>query len=185
MSILSLPGPGYSKASMWNLGLNTQGHDFRTKASIIVVRGSVEREDVELCWDEFSCSCWSCPTLCNPMYCSILGLCVHHQLPEFTQTHAHWVNAIQPSHPLPLPSPPAFSLSQHQGLFKWVSSSHQVAKILPRCVVICCFNWSIHKKNPVSHKYIVRKERYIFIAFQDNYEYPLILHQNLTSGSFL
>ena len=49
MSILSLPGPGYSKASMWNLGLNTQGHDFRTKASIIVVRGSVEREDVELC----------------------------------------------------------------------------------------------------------------------------------------
>ena len=57
------------------------------------------------------------------------GLPVHHQLPEFTQTHVHWVgDAIQPSHPLSSPSPPAFSLSQHQGLFKWVSSSHQVAK---------------------------------------------------------
>ena len=57
------------------------------------------------------------------------GLPVHHQLPEFTQTHVHWVgDAIQPSHPLSSPSPPAFNLSQHQGLFQWVSSSHQVAK---------------------------------------------------------
>ena len=56
---------------------------------------------------------------------------VHHQLPELAQTHAHWVgDAIQPSHPLSSPSPPAFNLSQHQGLFKWVSSSHQVAKVL-------------------------------------------------------
>ena len=59
------------------------------------------------------------------------GLPVHHQLPEFTQTHVHWVDdAIQPSHPLSSPSPPAFNLSQHQGLFQWVSSSHQVAKVL-------------------------------------------------------
>ena len=59
------------------------------------------------------------------------GLPVHHQLLKFTQTHVHWVDdAIQPSHPLLSPSPPAFNLSQHQGLFKWVSSSHQVAKIL-------------------------------------------------------
>ena len=59
------------------------------------------------------------------------GLPVHHQLPEFTQTHVHWVSdAIQPSHPLSSPSPPAFNLSQHQGLFQWVSSSHQVAKVL-------------------------------------------------------
>ena len=65
------------------------------------------------------------------MDCSMPGLPVHHQLPEFTQTHVHWVSdAIQPSHPLSSPSPPAFSLSQHQGLFKWVSSSHQVAKVL-------------------------------------------------------
>ena len=59
------------------------------------------------------------------------GLPVHHQLLESTQTHVHWVgDAIQPSHPLSSPSPPAFNLSQHQGLFKWVSSSHQVAKVL-------------------------------------------------------
>ena len=72
-----------------------------------------------------------CPTLCNPVDCSPPDLPVHHQLPEFTQTHVHWVgDAIQPSHPLSSPSPPDLSLSQHQGLFKWVSSSHQVAKVL-------------------------------------------------------
>ena len=59
----------------------------------------------------------SCPTLCNPMDCSTSGLPVHHQLPEFTQTHVHQVSdAIQPSHPLSSPSPPAFNLSQHQVL---------------------------------------------------------------------
>ena len=73
----------------------------------------------------------SCPTLCDPMNCSMPGLLVHHQLLEFTQTHVHWAgDAIQPSHPLSSPSPPAPNPSQHQGLFKWVSSSHQVAKIL-------------------------------------------------------
>ena len=67
----------------------------------------------------------------NPMYCSMPGLPVHHQFPGFTQIHVHWVgDAIQPSHPLSSPFPPAFSLSQHQGLFKWVSSSHKVAKVL-------------------------------------------------------
>ena len=68
---------------------------------------------------------------CDPMNHSTPGLPVHHQLLESTQTHVHWVSdAIQPSHPLSSPSPPAFNLSQHQGLFKWVSSLHQVAKIL-------------------------------------------------------
>ena len=63
----------------------------------------------------------SCLTLCDPMDCSTPGLPGYHQLPEFTQTHVHWVgDAIQPSHPLPSPSP-AFNLSQHQGLFQWVS----------------------------------------------------------------
>ena len=67
----------------------------------------------------------------RPMDCSTPGLPVHHQLPEFTQTHLHWVDdAIQPSHPLLSPSPPTFNLSQHQGLSKWVSSLHQVAKVL-------------------------------------------------------
>ena len=70
-----------------------------------------------------------CLTLCNPMDCSLPGFPVHHQLPEFTQTHLHWVSdAIQPSHPLSSPSPPTFNPSQHQGLFKWVSSSHLGAK---------------------------------------------------------
>ena len=70
-------------------------------------------------------------TLCDPMDYSRPGLPVHRQLPEFTQIHVHWVNdAIQPSHPLLSPSPPAFNLFQHQGLFRWVSSSHQVAKVL-------------------------------------------------------
>ena len=72
-----------------------------------------------------------CPTPCDSMDCSTWGLPVHHQLPDVTQTHVHWVSdAIQPSHPLSSPSPPTFHLSQHQDLFKWVSYSHQVAKVL-------------------------------------------------------
>ena len=70
-------------------------------------------------------------TLCNPMNHRASGLPVHYQLPEFTQTNVHWVDdAIQPSHPLSSPSPPALNLSQHQDLFKWVSSLHQGAKVL-------------------------------------------------------
>ena len=73
----------------------------------------------------------SCPTLCNPTDCSTPGFPVHHPLLELAQTHVHRVgDAIEPSHPLLSPSPPAFNLSQHQGLFQWVSSSHQVAKVL-------------------------------------------------------
>ena len=73
----------------------------------------------------------SCLTLCDPMNCSMPGLPVHHQLPEFTQTHVDWIgDTIQPSHPLSPPSPPIFNLSQHQGLFQWVGSSNQVAKVL-------------------------------------------------------
>ena len=69
--------------------------------------------------------------LCDPMNCSTPGLPVHHQLSEFTQTHVHWVSdAIQPSHPLSSPSPPAPNPSQHQSLFQWLSSSHEVAKVL-------------------------------------------------------
>ena len=71
----------------------------------------------------------SCPTLCDPMNRSTPGLPVHHQLLESTQTHVHWVSdAIQLSHPLSSPSPPAFNLSQHQGLFRWVSSLHHMVK---------------------------------------------------------
>ena len=71
---------------------------------------------------QFSTVAQSCPTLCDPMDCSMPGLPVRHQLPELTQTHVHSVSdAIQPSHPLSSPSPPAFNLSQHQGLFHALS----------------------------------------------------------------
>ena len=72
-----------------------------------------------------------CPTLCDPMNRSTPGLPVHHQLPELTQTHVHRVgDAIQPSHSLSSPSPPAPNPSQHQSLFQWLNSSHEVAKVL-------------------------------------------------------
>ena len=80
---------------------------------------------------QFSSVTQSCLSLCDLMDCRMPGFPVHHQLPELTQTHAHRVgDNIQPSHLLSAPSPPAFNLSQHQGIFKWVSSSHQVAKVL-------------------------------------------------------
>ena len=79
----------------------------------------------------FSSIAQVCPTLWNPMDCSTPGLPVHHQLPEFTQTHVHRVSdAIQLSHPLSSPSPPAPNPSQHQSLFQWVNSLHEVAKVL-------------------------------------------------------
>ena len=90
---------------------------------------------------QFSSVTHLCPTLCNPMDCGTPSLLVHHQPTEFTQSHVHWVgDAIQPSHPLAIP-PPAFNLSQHQGLFKWVSSSHQVAKVLEFQLQHQSFQW--------------------------------------------
>ena len=81
-------------------------------------------------------------TLCDPMNRSMPGLPVHHQLPEFTQTHVHWVgDAIQPSHLLSSSSSPALSLSQHQGLFKWVNTSHQMAKVLEFQLQHQSFQW--------------------------------------------
>ena len=90
----------------------------------------------------FSSVAQSCPTLCDPMDCSTPGLPVHHQLPELAQTHVHQVNdAIEPSHPLSSPSPPTFNLFQHEGLFQWVSSSHQVAKVLEFQLQHHSFQW--------------------------------------------
>ena len=92
---------------------------------------------------QFSSVTQSCLTLCDPINRSTPGLPVHHQLPESTQTHVHQVSdAIQPSHPLSSPSPPALNLSQHQGLLKWVSSSHQVAKILEFQLQHQSFQWT-------------------------------------------
>ena len=95
------------------------------------------------------------------MDCSTPGLPVHHQLPEFTQTHVHWVDdAIQPSHPLLSPSLPTFNLSQHQGFFfQWVNSSHQVAKVLS-------FSFNISPPNEYSELIFLRMDWLDFLAAQ-------------------
>ena len=72
----------------------------------------------------------SCPTLCEPMDCSIPDFPVLHYLLKFAQTQVHWLDDVQPSHPRSTPSPHALNLSQHQGVFQWVSSLHQVVKVL-------------------------------------------------------
>ena len=93
---------------------------------------------------QFSSITQLCLTLCDPMNHTMPGLPVHHQLSESTQTHVHWVgNAIQPSHPLSSPSPPALSLDQHQSLFKWDSSLHQVAKVLEFQLQHQSFQWTL------------------------------------------
>ena len=92
---------------------------------------------------QFSSVAQSFLTLCDPMNCSKPGLPVHHKLPEFTQTHVHRIgDAIQLSHPLSSPSPPAPNPSQHQGLFQWVSSSREVAKVLEFQLQHQSFQWT-------------------------------------------
>ena len=92
---------------------------------------------------QFSSVTESCLTLCDPMNRSTPGLPVHRQLLEFTQTHVPWVgDTIQPSHPLASPSFPALNPSQHQGLFKWASSLHQVAKVSEFQLQHQCFQWT-------------------------------------------
>ena len=94
---------------------------------------------------EVACCCsvaQSCLTLCDPMDCSTPGFPVLHHLQEFAQTLIHWVSdAIQPSRPLSSPSPPAFNLSQHRGLFQWVGSLHHVAKVLELQLQHQSFQW--------------------------------------------
>ena len=92
---------------------------------------------------QFSLVAKSCPMLCDPMDCSTPGFPVHHQLPELSQTHVHQVgDVIQSSHSLSSPYPPAFNLSQHQGLFQWVSPLHQVAKVLEFQLQHQSFQWT-------------------------------------------
>ena len=110
------------------------------------ISGGMDKEDmvhIYTQWNiQFSSVAQSCPPLCNPMNRSMPGLPVHHQLPEFTQTHVHrFCDAIQPSHPLSSPFPPSPNPSQHQSLFQWVNSSHEVAaaaaKSLQSCPTLC------------------------------------------------
>ena len=106
------------------------------KSPFVVFMRRNRRDSVS--WSQFSSVTQLCLTLCDPMNCSTPGLPIHHQLPELTQTHVHWVgDALQPSHPLSSPSPPAPSPSQHQSLFQWVSSSQStgvsaLASFLPK-----------------------------------------------------
>ena len=148
---LTLEPMGYFWAWTTTLdGLFSELHEYETDYSGWAPSGTVEnrwgiRSPVEsILWNicfiqttpldgsvQFSSVAQSCPTLCDPMNHSTPGIPVHHQLPEFTQTHVHQVgDAIQPSHPLSSPSPPAPNPSQNHSLFQWVNSSHEVAKVL-------------------------------------------------------
>ena len=118
---------------------------------LLLSEGNKERGFLEGAWPaelhirpyQFSSVTQSCLTLCDPVNCSTPGLPVHHQLLESTQTHVYWVgDAIQPSHPLSSPSPPAPNPSQHQGLLQWVSSSHQVARVLEFQLQHQSFQWT-------------------------------------------
>ena len=116
-----------------------------------------------------------CPTLCDPMGCSTPGLPVHRQLLEFTQIHVHGVSdAIQPSHPLLSPSPPAFNLPQHQGLFKWVNSLHHVAKALE-------FQLQHHPSNEYSGLISFKMDWLDFLAVQGTLKSLLQHHSSKAS----
>ena len=112
---------------------------------VILAKRSFATKDVTVCFVCFVC--WVtklCSTLCYPMDCGMPAFPVLHYLPKFLQTHVHWVDdAIQSSHPLSPPSPPALNLSQHQGLFQWVSSSHQVTKVLELQLQHQSFQWIV------------------------------------------
>ena len=112
----------------YNLGLIFRLNTMST--SIVIIK-----EDCYLVANSY-------PTLCDSMDCSMPGFSVLHCFPEFAQTHVHWISdTIQPSHPLSSPSPPAFNLSQHQGLFQWVNSLHQVAEVLELQLQHQPFQW--------------------------------------------
>ena len=124
---------------------------------------------------QFSSVTQLCLSLCDPMDCSLPGLSVHHQLPEFTQTHVHRVgDAIRPSHPLLSPSPPTLNLSQHHGLYKWVSSSHQVAKDWS-------FSFSISPSNEYSGLISIRMDWLDLLAVQGTLKCLLQHHSSKAS----
>ena len=117
----------------------------------------------------------SCPALCDPMDCSMPGLPVHHQHPELAQTPVHRVSdATEPPHPLSSPSPPAFNLSQHQGLFQWVSSLHQVAKYWS-------FSSNISPSNEYSGLVSFRMDWLDLLAVQGTLRSLLQHHSSVTS----
>ena len=131
---------------------------------------------IQIITSSFSPFIQSCPTHCNPMDCSTPGFPVYHQLPELAQTHVHRdTDTIQPSHPLLSPSPPAFNLSQHQGFFQRVSSSHQVSKVL-------CFSFNISPSNECSGLIFFRIDWFDLVEVQGTLK--SLLHHS-SKGSIL
>ena len=128
----------------WEIELNwTKANNFSMEKKLKQFLMKITVITLEIIPVQFSSVTQSCLTLCDPMNRSTPGLPVHQQLPECTQTHVHWVgDAIQLPHPLSSPSPPAPNLSQHQGLFKWVRSLHQVAKVLEFQLQHQSFQWT-------------------------------------------
>ena len=125
--------------------------------------------------NQFSSDAQSCLTLCDPMNCSTPGLPVHHQLPEFTQTHIHQVSdAIQPSHPLLSPSPPAPNPSQYQSLFQWVNCSHEVPKYWS-------FSFSIIPSKEIPGLISFRMDRLDILATQGTFKSLLQHHSSKAS----
>ena len=130
----------------------------------VTYHGSVFLLNQALASVQFSSVAQLCPTLCDPVDCSMPGLSVHHQLLELAQTHAHWVgDAIQPSHPLLSPSPPAFDLSHHQGVLKWVSSSNESALRI-RWPKYWSFNFNISPSNEYSELILFRIDWFDLLA---------------------
>ena len=124
----------------WNQGCR-RNINFRHASYTTLMAESEEK--LKSLFSKFSSVAQSCPALFDSMDCSMPGLPVQHQLLESTQTHVHQVGyAIQLSHPLSSPSPLALNLSQHQGLFQWVSSSYQVAKVLEFQLRHQSFQWT-------------------------------------------
>ena len=122
---------------------------------------------------QFSSVTQSCPTLWDPMDCRTPSLPVYHQLREFIQTHVHWVgDAIQPSHPLSSPSPPAFNLSQHQGLLQWVGFLHQYWS----------FSFSMNPFNEYSGLISFRMDRFDLLAVRGTLE-SLLPHRHVCSST--
>ena len=135
MQLPQVPISNYLMCTNQLVKLMTTSHTCRP----FVMCGSALYSTIIHSW--FSSVAQSCPTLHDPMDCSMPGFLVHHQLLELAQTHVHWVSdASQPSHPLLSPFPPAFSLFQHQGLFQGVSS-HHVAKVLELQLQHQSFQW--------------------------------------------
>ena len=126
----------------------------------------------------FDCCCsvaQSCLTLCDPVDCSTPSFPVLHYLPEIAQSYVHQVrDAIQPSHPLSSPSPPAFNLSQHQGLFQWVGASYQVAKVLEFQLQHQSFQWIFRVD-------FLRIDGFDLLAVQETFKSLLQHHSSKTS----